>query len=475
MRGKLVSENIRFDRTGDPRKGMDVGLRGDKDTPRIIGISFFNPRDRAEELFTSEEGEEFLHQLIKGQIPAPHLYSLIGKRGRKYNVFQYPPKGLLNTPFLYHNDIYTIPEEILYESVKFKRGEDPKSSMNIGVREAINKWMDWVFPSFKPRYQINEDLSIRILGDFDAPDAWITLFPPFINFEYCTGDFHIDHCNMESLRGCPKRVDGFFSCEGNRLTSLDGMPEEIYGDIFVRDNPGKFKTKDVYDHVKVIGKDSKIYSQDQRVDENKTQTMRAKYVYEAVGFQRMGPDAGKKAVAGAMGIGHEGAKFDFGKYKGQSAYQVYEEDPQYILWLAGGGMKPRNAKQENLFKIIKQLEKQYYEDIEKEGWEYYGQPGDKFEGVVTVDFVKYVSGDYGAAYSMSTNDGKHKFRFYFNYNKAEKLAPADPDSYRNDSVTEFMRDLVGKEIKIKGKVKYHKEYKGYPWTNMNYVNILEIL
>jgi hypothetical protein len=295
---------------------------------------------------------------------------------------------------------------------------------------------------------------------------------------YSSGEFNVDYCGLISLRGCPGIVDGYFSCESNELTSLDGMPYDVKGDIFVRDNPGKFTKEDVEERIEKADPtwDSRIYAENSRVDENESQTMRAKYVFEAVGFKRMGPDAGKHAIAGSMGIGHEGARFDFGKYKGDSAYEVFEKDPQYILWLAGGGMNPRNEKQKNLFEIIKKLEKQYYEDIEKQGWEYFGQPGEKFEAVVKVEYVKYVSGDYGSAYTIQANDGKHKFRFYYNYNKAEKMAPppADPE-YPHNYVGAFMDTLIGKEIRIKGKVKYHKEYKGYPWTNLNYVNILEVL
>lgn len=155
------------------------------------------------------------------------------------------------------------------ESIEFTRGKDPKSAMNIGIRENINSWFDRTFPSFKPRYRINEDLTIDIIHEFEVPDTDIGEFPPYINFHICNGDFMVDYTKLTSLRGCPRIVKGYFSCEGNKLTSLEYFPEKIIGDIFVRDNPGKFTEQEVLEHFPKfpMRRGQKIYSENSYQDE----------------------------------------------------------------------------------------------------------------------------------------------------------------------------------------------------------------
>ena len=156
MRGKLVSERIEFNRSGDPIRGMDVGLRKDPNTIRIKAIVHYDPQKRQEYVLDGEDGEMFLTELLEGKIKEPHFYYLIGSNpAKRYNVFQYPPEGLIETPFIYGNTIWTIPESILYEDVNFQRGKDPRRSMGIGAEEAIHDWFDEHFPSFMPKYKIN--------------------------------------------------------------------------------------------------------------------------------------------------------------------------------------------------------------------------------------------------------------------------------------------------------------------------------
>jgi len=155
------------------------------------------------------------------------------------------------------------------EAIDFERGKDPKAVMGIGTVELIYKWMEKTFPSFMPKYKINDDMSIDILDDFEVPDTEIVKFPEYVNFNNCYGDFHVDYTKLESLRGCPKVVKGFFSCEGNKLESLDGIPEIIYGDIFVRDNPGKFTEQEVLEYFPKfpMRRGQKIYSENSYQDE----------------------------------------------------------------------------------------------------------------------------------------------------------------------------------------------------------------
>src|SRR6056297_2005492 len=122
MKAIFIREKIEFNRSGNSIKGMDIGIRKDPKTPKIIGISYFNPKVNDEYVLEDGLGNQFLESLLKGNIKDPHLYSLIDKDGKQYNVWQYPPNGLLDTTFLYNNNIYIIPRDILYESISFERG-----------------------------------------------------------------------------------------------------------------------------------------------------------------------------------------------------------------------------------------------------------------------------------------------------------------------------------------------------------------
>jgi len=150
------------------------------------------------------------------------------------------------------------------EDVDFERGQDPRKALGIGPEVLIKKYLEDLYGNFSPpEYRINSDFSIDI-EEVDIPDFEILEFPKYINFNYCSGDFMVDYCKLHSLRGCPKKVRGYFSCEGNDLHSLDGAPEIVQGDFFCRDNPGQFTKADVEKVCKVGGK---IYAQDNLYDE----------------------------------------------------------------------------------------------------------------------------------------------------------------------------------------------------------------
>lgn len=155
----------------------------------------------------------------------------------------------------------------VFEAISFQRGQDPKVAMGIGQKVVIEEWFEDIFQGYPPEWRFNADGNIDLLENFEGPDKKIHKFPDFIQFGECQGDFMIDCCEMESLRGCPKKVIGYFSCEGNRLRSLEWMPTKILGDIFVRDNPGKFTEEDVLKQTEdITGR--KIYSENSHTNES---------------------------------------------------------------------------------------------------------------------------------------------------------------------------------------------------------------
>jgi len=361
----------------------------------------------------------------------------------------------------------------IYESLDFQKGLDPKVAMGIGQKVAIEKWFDDFFEGYPPEWKLNADGTIDLLEDFSSPDKKIHAFPDFIQFNVCHGDFMIDCCEMESLRGCPKKVIGYFSCEQNNLMSLDGMPETVFGDIFVRDNPGHFKKSDVLEKTANLSQ-RKIYSEDSHVDES----YESKRVYEFVNFMRAGSDASAAEILKNAGVGRSVVTITWGKHRGKTVGDVFNEDPQYIVWLAKEG-RPRPG-QEAVFDEIHRLADKHLADLEKkredEGYGFhYGRPGDIFEGPIEVRSARFYSGDYGSAYQIigkyppGQGQAKHWIRFYANLNILEKLFNLTGEEDSGYKLRDKMANLPGKIIDVKGKVTKHTEYKGQKTTNLNYV------
>jgi len=54
--------------------------------------------------------------------------------------------------------------------------------------------------------------------------------------KYVGGSFDCSHNKLTSLEGAPKYVGGSFSCAFNKLTSLEGAPERVEGGFYCHDN-----------------------------------------------------------------------------------------------------------------------------------------------------------------------------------------------------------------------------------------------
>ena len=88
----------------------------------------------------------------------------------------------------------------------------------------IKNWLDKIGII---KYTINDDLN----GDVDD-DVWLcyeslTKIP--IQFNKINGYFNCSMNELTSLKGCPKIVNGYFDCSYNQLTSLKGCPKIVNG------------------------------------------------------------------------------------------------------------------------------------------------------------------------------------------------------------------------------------------------------
>ena len=91
------------------------------------------------------------------------------------------------------------------------------------------------------------------MTESSIPDSFGDL-PDFIQFKEAHGNFHINDCNLKTLRGCPKNVYGDFNCNHNNLTSLEYAPTFVEGDFICYCNSVNFSEKDVKKVCKVTRK-----------------------------------------------------------------------------------------------------------------------------------------------------------------------------------------------------------------------------
>ena len=99
-------------------------------------------------------------------------------------------------------------------------------------KEQIKEWLE-KNNRHRSNFKINDDYTINIYtfdykGDGDFPD--------FIQFNRCEVDFICNDRNMTSLRGCPSEVGGNFNCRHNRLKTLDDGPKRVDGGYVCHDN-----------------------------------------------------------------------------------------------------------------------------------------------------------------------------------------------------------------------------------------------
>ena len=89
-------------------------------------------------------------------------------------------------------------------------------------------------------YTLNPDGTVDVEGDVYLSGQRLSKLP--LKFGRVTGDFSCDNNKLTSLEGCPPEIGGNFWCHNNQLTSLKGAPEYIEGsvDFLLNDNLPEF-------------------------------------------------------------------------------------------------------------------------------------------------------------------------------------------------------------------------------------------
>jgi len=81
---------------------------------------------------------------------------------------------------------------------------------------------------------LNPDGTYSSEGNVDLSDLGLTELP--VKFKEVKGFFDCNYNQLTSLEGAPEHVGGSFYCEFNKLTSLKGAPREVGGSFWCNSN-----------------------------------------------------------------------------------------------------------------------------------------------------------------------------------------------------------------------------------------------
>jgi len=152
---------------------------------------------------------------------------------------------------------------LVRETLYFERKKDPHHAIGIGKRYLIEQWLEEMSIKY---CTINDDFSIDSESDVILADLGLTEIPSFIQFRKVEGFFSCSYNSLTSLRGvpdivgddfycksnllttlkyCPRFVRWGFDCDYNNLVSLEGAPNSISGSFSCQKNSVQFTEEDV--------------------------------------------------------------------------------------------------------------------------------------------------------------------------------------------------------------------------------------
>ena len=89
--------------------------------------------------------------------------------------------------------------------------------------------LDWLKAMGITNYSVNANGLIDVNSDVDISFKKLTSIP--VQFGHVSGFFYCNNNNLTSLQGAPQSVSGDFFCYRNNLTSLQGAPQIVSGDF----------------------------------------------------------------------------------------------------------------------------------------------------------------------------------------------------------------------------------------------------
>ena len=132
--------------------------------------------------------------------------------------------------------------KLVRENLNFERTDNPFRNLGIGRRAQIEKWLEEMGVE---NYTINDDLTIDVNGNVNLNYKNLNSFPSFIKFGKIERYFDCGYNYLTSLKGCPQKVNLGFYCNHNQLISLKGCPKYVGWDFFCINDTKKFTEEEV--------------------------------------------------------------------------------------------------------------------------------------------------------------------------------------------------------------------------------------
>ena len=96
--------------------------------------------------------------------------------------------------------------------------------------------IEWLNSCTEGTWKLNPSTGlVDVNGDFDCVQQNLTDFKG-VAFGHVSGYFYCDNNQLTSLEGAPQKVNGNFGCSSNLLTSLKGAPQTVNGDFWCDGN-----------------------------------------------------------------------------------------------------------------------------------------------------------------------------------------------------------------------------------------------
>ena len=113
------------------------------------------------------------------------------------------------------------------------------SSTNSGIQYFIKNWFnEHVHTKVELDIVKDEDgkfVRIDVKGNVAINFYKESSFPEYIKFGNIDGSFECLYCELDSMDGFPKKVDGDFTCFNcPKISSIDGIPNTIGRDCIIR-------------------------------------------------------------------------------------------------------------------------------------------------------------------------------------------------------------------------------------------------
>ena len=99
-----------------------------------------------------------------------------------------------------------------------------------------SKQKNWLDNCTYGTWTINAEELVDVEGNFSCRGENLSDFKG-VRFGNVSGGFTCQYNKLTSLEGAPQNVDGFFICSKNNLTSLEGAPLEVKGNFRCDKNP----------------------------------------------------------------------------------------------------------------------------------------------------------------------------------------------------------------------------------------------